>query len=86
MVKYALVARGDAHVYCRFPRAGYIEKVWDHAAGSLVATEAGAIVTDVNGSPLDFSLGRRLTANRGVVAAADARTHEAARAAAAAAA
>jgi len=35
----------------------------------LVATEAGATVTDVAGSPLDFSRGTRLEANRGIVCA-----------------
>ena len=67
--KYAVVARGDAAVYLRLPtRADYIEKVWDHAAGMLVVTEAGGRVTDVDGRPLDFSRGRRLERNRGVVA------------------
>ncbi len=67
--KYAIVARGDAAVYLRLPtRADYIEKVWDHAAGMLVVTEAGGRVTDVDGRPLDFSLGRLLERNRGVVA------------------
>ena len=34
---------------------------------SLRATEAGAIVSDITGAELDFGLGRRLEANRGVV-------------------
>jgi len=67
--KYALVASGDAELYLRIPRDDvYVEKIWDHAAGSLIVTEAGGTVTDVNGKPLDFSRGRLLTANRGVVA------------------
>ncbi len=69
--KYAVVARGQAHVYLRMPtRKDYVEKIWDHAAGSLIATESGAIVTDVSGAPLDFGRGPRLEANRGVVCAA----------------
>jgi len=68
--KYAVVARGQADAYLRMPtRKDYVEKIWDHAAGSLIATEAGAVVTDVTGSPLDFGRGRRLEANRGVVCA-----------------
>ena len=68
--KYAVVARGQAHAYLRLPtKAGYVERIWDHAAGSLVATEAGAIVTDIDGKPLDFSHGRGLERNRGIVAA-----------------
>lgn len=66
--KYAAVARGDADVYLRLPtRADYREKIWDHAAGALVAREAGGEVTDVEGRPLDFTRGRALEANRGVV-------------------
>ena len=68
-VKYALVARGDAHVYWRLPtRVGYEEKIWDHAAGALIVTEAGGRVTDIDGRSLDFSCGKTLSANRGVLA------------------
>ncbi len=68
--KYAVVARGQADAYLRMPtRKDYVEKIWDHAAGSLIASEAGAVVTDVMGTPLDFGQGRRLEANRGVVCA-----------------
>ncbi|MCB9540854.1 MAG: 3'(2'),5'-bisphosphate nucleotidase [bacterium] len=67
--KYAAVARGDAAIYLRLPtRAGYVEKIWDHAAGCIVVEEAGGRVSDITGKPLDFSLGRELGANRGVVA------------------
>lgn len=68
--KYVVVARGQAHAYLRMPtRADYVERIWDHAAGSLVATEAGAIVSDIEGRPLDFSHGRGLERNRGIVCA-----------------
>lgn len=67
--KYGVVARGEAHIYLRLPtRADYREKIWDHAGGVLVVTEAGGTVTDVNGRPLDFTHGRELTENRGVIA------------------
>lgn len=67
--KYAVVAAGEAEVYLRLPtRADYREKIWDHAAGSLVVECAGGRVTDVDGRPLDFSLGRELAGNRGIVA------------------
>jgi 3'(2'), 5'-bisphosphate nucleotidase len=66
--KYGVVARGEADIYLRLPtRADYREKIWDHAAGALVVTEAGGRVTDVTGAPLDFARGRELAANRGVV-------------------
>ena len=66
--KYAVVARGEADIYLRLPtRADYLEKIWDHAAGALVVTEAGGRVTDVAGLPLDFTRGHELSSNRGVV-------------------
>ncbi len=68
--KYAVVARGQADVYLRLPRRpGFAEAIWDHAPGALIAQQAGAIVTDIDGKPLDFSTGERMTANRGVVCA-----------------
>ena len=66
--KYAAVARGDAAIYLRLPtKPGYVEKIWDHAAGVCVIEEAGGKVTDVHGKDLDFSRGRRLENNTGVV-------------------
>ncbi|GAA5960471.1 hypothetical protein JCM10213_002077, partial [Rhodosporidiobolus nylandii] len=41
----------------------------DHSSGSLLVQEAGGVVSDMNGKPLDFSLGRTLKGNKGVVAA-----------------
>ncbi len=69
--KYAVVARGQADAYLRLPtRRGYVEHIWDHAAGMLIAQEAGAVVTDIDGRPLDFSCGTGLAKNRGIVCAA----------------
>lgn len=66
--KYAAVARGDASAYLRLPtRPGYQEKIWDHAAGWRVIVEAGGAVTDIHGKSLDFSLGRTLADNKGVI-------------------
>ena len=74
--KYAAVARGDASIYLRLPtRADYREKIWDHAAGKFVVEQAGGVVTDVTGAPLDFSHGAELVANSGVVAT-DGRFHD----------
>ncbi|MGE5191764.1 MAG: 3'(2'),5'-bisphosphate nucleotidase [Deltaproteobacteria bacterium] len=67
--KYAVVARGESALYLRHSlNRNYREKVWDHAAGVLVTEEAGGRVTDVSGRPLDFSRGRELSDNHGIVA------------------
>ncbi len=70
-VKYTLLARGKGDIYLRIPSAsspGYVEKIWDHAAGKLVVEEAGGKSSDINGNPLDFSRGRFLDQNKGVIA------------------
>ena len=69
--KYGVLARGEASVYIRLPNPAtpdYRECIWDHAAGLIVVEEAGGVVTDVNGRALDFSQGRRMTTNRGILA------------------
>ncbi|XP_015067253.1 PAP-specific phosphatase HAL2-like [Solanum pennellii] len=77
MVKYAAIARGDAEIYMKFARAGYKEKIWDHAAGVLIIEEAGGVVTDAGGQPLDFSKGEFLEGlDRGIIACAGAKLHE----------
>ncbi len=68
--KYGSIARGAGDLYLRLPvRADYQEKIWDHAAGDLIVREAGGQVTDMEGRRLDFSQGRTLKENTGVVAA-----------------
>ncbi|CCU82651.1 unnamed protein product [Blumeria hordei] len=71
--KYACLARGAADIYLRLSvRADYQEKIWDHAPGYLIVTEAGGTVTDFMGRKLDFSLGRTLAGNKGIVATSQA--------------
>jgi 3'(2'), 5'-bisphosphate nucleotidase len=68
--KYGIVARGEATFYLRVPSSsepGYSEKIWDHAAGSIIAEEAGGKVSDLLGRPLDFSSGIRMEKNHGVL-------------------
>jgi HAL2 family 3'(2'),5'-bisphosphate nucleotidase len=70
-VKYGIVASGNAEIYLRIPNPkspDYKEKIWDHAAGSLVVEEAGGVVTDISGKKLDFSTGKTLKNNSGVFA------------------
>ncbi len=68
--KYGALARGDAALYLRLPSPrtpDYREKIWDHAAGSLIVEEAGGRVTDADGRPLEFGGGRAMSRNRGVI-------------------
>jgi 3'(2'), 5'-bisphosphate nucleotidase len=69
--KYALLASGKGDILLRFlspAQPDYKEKIWDQAAGSLVLEEAGGRITDLAGRPLDFTTGRKLHNNRGVLA------------------
>lgn len=68
-VKYALLALGLADAYLRVPRPGYREKVWDHAAGALVAQAAGYTVSDLSGGPLDFGAPPNLSHGGGLLVA-----------------
>jgi len=72
--KYVLLSHGRGNAYLRVPRItpGKPERkecVWDHAAGVLIAEEAGCRVSDLDGKPLDFSAGATLARNRGLLAA-----------------
>ena len=61
--KHAVLARGEASVYMNLLQPGkedYRETIWDYAAGVIVVEEAGGVVTDADGKPLDFSQGKTL--------------------------
>ncbi len=65
--KYAMIAAGDADLMLRLPRDQESRhKIWDHAAGWAIVTAAGGTVTDVDGTPLDFSCGANLP-NQGMI-------------------
>lgn len=69
--KYAVLAAGGAEILLRLLSANqpnYREKIWDQAAGSIVLEEAGGRISDLDGKPLDFTTGRSLLNNRGILA------------------
>jgi 3'(2'), 5'-bisphosphate nucleotidase len=41
-----------------------VENIWDHAAGVVIVKEAGGEVTDLEGKPLDWSHGKKLSHNK----------------------
>jgi len=75
--KYGLLARGECHIFTRLPPKGYVEKVWDHAAGALVVEEAGGRVTDVAGRRLDFGSGATLDPSVTGIVASNGACHDA---------
>ena len=69
--KYAVLAAGAGDLMVRLlspDKPNYREKIWDQAAGSIIIEEAGGRVSDLDGKPFDFTTGRSLLNNRGVVA------------------
>lgn len=69
--KYAVLAAGGAEILLRListSQPNYREKIWDQAAGSIVLEESGGRISDLDGKPLDFTTGRALLNNRGVLA------------------
>lgn len=69
--KYAVLAAGGGELLFRLLNPGredYRECIWDQAAGAIILEEAGGTITDLNGARLDFTKGRKLTANTGVFA------------------
>eukprot|EP00210_Caulerpa_lentillifera_P001147 g1104.t1 len=67
--KYGALSRGDAELFMRFPPKNYKENIWDHCAGSVIVEAAGGKVSDGFGNRLDFSKGRKLDINCGIIAA-----------------
>lgn len=72
-MRYASLILGGGDAQVRVP-AGPVSKVciWDHAGAQLVFTELGGKITDLDGKPIDFSAGRLLSNNRGMIVAREA--------------
>lgn len=72
--KYSVLAAGGGDILLRLlspSKPNYREKIWDQAAGSLILEEAGGKITDLDGKALDFTTGRSLVNNRGILATND---------------
>jgi HAL2 family 3'(2'),5'-bisphosphate nucleotidase len=66
--KHVALAAGAADVLMRCPtHSDFRDAIWDYAAGSLLIEEAGGLVTDLAGRALDFTAGRRLLRNYGIL-------------------
>ncbi|KAF1815005.1 carbohydrate phosphatase [Eremomyces bilateralis CBS 781.70] len=69
-LKYVVIATGCADILTRYFKSRDRKSfIYDHAGGILVAEEAGAVVTDLDGKKIDFTTGRRLSANYGFAVA-----------------
>lgn len=71
-LKYCWLSRGEEDIAWSINQGFYdsrcIERTFDYAAALLIASEAGADVADLDGNPIDWSTGRTLSKNRGIVA------------------
>ncbi len=73
-VKYGAIASALADIYLRIPHPDnpdYKEKIWDHAAGSILVEQAGGCVSDIFGKKLDFNCGRIMVNNTGILATSE---------------
>jgi len=69
-LRYIALTLGACEVVLRTPKpTDAPSHVWDHTGGVMVFVEAGGKVTDLNGKELDFTSGRDLTENFGLIAA-----------------
>ncbi len=68
LAKYVVLASGAGDLMLRFPSSDHpYEWIWDQAPGVIMIEEAGGRVTDLDGKPLDYTCGRQLKGNRGVL-------------------
>ena len=68
--------RRRPYLFKRFPPKTYREKVWDQAAGAIIVSESGGVISDAAGVPLEFGKGRFLDINGGIVASSTPELHE----------
>lgn len=69
-IRYASLIMGGADAQIRVPCSPNAKVcIWDHAGAQLIFTEIGGKITDLDGQPIDFSVGRLLSGNRGMIVA-----------------
>jgi 3'(2'), 5'-bisphosphate nucleotidase len=69
-MRYVALIVGGGDVQMRVPRRpAKPAYVWDHAGVQLIFTEVGGKITDLDGREIDFTAGRDLANNRGIIAA-----------------
>lgn len=69
-MRYASLIMGGADAQIRVPCSPTSKVcIWDHAGAQLIFTEIGGKVTDLDGRPIDFGVGRLLSGNRGMIVA-----------------
>jgi len=64
---YISIASGEADVLISLNFANTSVKVWDHVGGITLLQNAGGVISDIDGSELDFSHGHLLSNNTGVI-------------------
>lgn len=71
-IKFSWLARGDEDIAWTITQGLYDAsnslRSTEHAAGALIAQEAGAVVQDLDGKEIDWSTGCVLSKNRGFFA------------------
>ena len=71
-VRYASLIIGGGDFLVRLPSGpSSWSCIWDHAGAQLIYRELGGKITDLDGRDVDFSAGRHLSRNRGLVLAKD---------------
>ncbi|KAF2035395.1 carbohydrate phosphatase [Setomelanomma holmii] len=71
-MKYVALTLGATDVMVRIPKTKErFTYIWDHAGGHILYQEAGGMIKDFDGKPVDFSKGRQIKgeANHGMIAA-----------------
>lgn len=70
VLRWVAMARGAANaVVWVYKKRSRLAKTWDHAGAMLLFREAGGVISDVDGHPIDMAAGRTYDANYGFVAA-----------------